>query len=168
MKNPKKIIVAKIGAAHSISGEVRLNSYCHPQEQVIKYNPLFDSEGREFWIEKVRPQKNILVCKFKEIHDRNQAEELNGIELFTHRSNFPEIQDMEEFYIEDLVDLDVIDLEGNKVGQVIYVHNYGAGDILEIEFLDAQREMISFTKKLFPQINLVDQTITYDAKYNTN
>ena len=108
MTHPEKqILISTIGAPHSIKGELRVNSYCNPQEQIIKYNPLFDAEGAEFWIEKIRVQKNVLICRFRNINDRDQAEALKGKELFTLRSNFAEIENDEEFYIEDLIGLDV-------------------------------------------------------------
>jgi 16S rRNA processing protein RimM len=159
MNDSKKVLVATIGAAHSIKGEVRLNSYCDPKEQIAKYKPLFNSEDIEFVIQRIRPQGNVLVCKFENIDNRNQAEELNGKELFTYRSNFEEITSEEEFYIEDLKGLDVINDNGDNIGKVLDVINYGAGDILEIEFTDKTKEMLPFMTEIFPKIDLSNKTI---------
>ena len=158
-----KILVATIGAAHSIKGEVRVTSYCHPLEQIFEYTPLTDSQGKEYIVEKYRIQKNILICKFRDIDDRNTSEQLSGIQLFVTRSQLKTLSDEEEFYITDLLNLKVIDISGSDIGTVSNFCNYGAGDILEIEFLDKTKEFFPFTKEIFPVIDIKSQFIHFHA-----
>ena len=164
MQNCRKILVGKISSAHSIKGEVKIHSYCFPQDQITTYTPLINAEDQEFKIARFRMNNDIMICKLEGVDDRNAAEALKGTELFTYRSQFAP-EDEEEFYIEDLKNLTIIDLEGQKIGTVVAVHNYGADDILEILLDQTEKtELVAFTKEFFPEVNLASQTISCSYK----
>jgi 16S rRNA processing protein RimM len=126
------ICVARIGAAHGTGGEVRLWPYTARAEDVAAYGPLQTADGtRVFEIVSLRPGKDFLVARLKGVTDRTAAERLCNTDLYVPRERLPE-PEPDEFYHADLIGLRADDTAGKAVGAVVAVHNFGAGDILEI------------------------------------
>ena len=132
LENP--ILMAKIGAAQGLRGEVRVSSYTDDPMALGDYGNLVAADGRVFEILEVRQGKNVVIVRFRGINDRNAAEALNGLELFVDRDNLPdEDLDEDEFFYTDLEGLDVVDAEGKSYGSVSAVYDFGAGDLLELK-----------------------------------
>lgn len=154
-----KILVGIFGAPHGVRGEVRLKSYTADPAAITTYAPLSDESGaRDFAIEKLRPiGKDLFVARVKGIDDRGAAEALNGIQLFTARDALPPLED-EEFYHADLIGLRVENERGEVLGNVVALHNFGAGDILEIapppDAADKTTAMLAFTHALVPVVDV--------------
>ncbi len=127
----KRICVARIGAAHGTGGEVRLWPFTTRPEDVASYGPLQTADGQVIEIASLRPGKGFLVARLKGVTDRAAAEKLCNADLYVLREGLPE-PEPEEFYHADLIGLQVEDTEGRTIGSVVAVHNFGAGDILEI------------------------------------
>jgi 16S rRNA processing protein RimM len=150
----KRVCVAQIGAPHGIRGEVRLWTFTADPMAVMRYGALESEDGKHaFEIDAVRTAKGHLVAKLRGIADRDAAERLTNIKLFVPRDRLPEIES-DEFYHADLIGLRVDDEHGNEIGSVIAVHNFGAGDILEIQPLGGGAMMLPFTETVVPQVDL--------------
>ena len=160
VENP--VLLAIVGGAHGIKGECRVKSFTEEPEAFGRYGPLFDKAGKRYTVKSARPQKNMLLVRFAEVADRNEAERLNGTELFVDRSVLPEALDDGEFYLEDLVGLEARDLAGEPIGRVVAVHNFGAGDILEIAPGKGQTVMIPFTEAAVPELDPASGIVTVD------
>ena len=129
-----RIRVARIGAAHGIRGEVKLWSFTEDPLAVTNYGPLETEDGaRRFEIEAARPAKDHLVARLKGIGDRNAAETLRNTDLFVPRDRLPPIEEADTFYHADLVGLSAVGEDGAALGTVIAIHNFGAGDLIEID-----------------------------------
>jgi 16S rRNA processing protein RimM len=127
-----RICVARIGAAHGTGGEVRLWAYTTRADDVAAYGPLETADGaRVLDVVSLRPGKEFLVARFKGVTDRTAAEKLCNTDLYVPRDRLPE-PEPDEFYHADLIGLRADDMAGRTVGTVVAVHNFGAGDILEI------------------------------------
>ena len=162
MEKPQKpVLMAVIGAAHGIRGEVRVKSFTGDPEALGEYGPLFDVAGNRFEIETIRPQKEVVVVRFARVRDRMAAERLNGTELFVDRSVLPEA-DEDEFYHDDLVGLAVMDETGAKIGKVTAVQNYGGGDVLELTVDGRKGVLIPFSLAAVPKISIADGFVTID------
>lgn len=147
----KLILLGVISAAHGIRGDVLIKPYTEKPENLAKLR-VTDSDGNVVAIKIIRNnKKNELICRIADCTDRNQAEDLKGTKLYCGREDLPEIAE-EEFYIEDLRGLDVLDENEKTIGTISDVVNYGAGDIIEIKFEDGSAEMFPFTKELFPTV----------------
>lgn len=163
MPSPEKaVLVAVIGAAHGIKGEVRIKSHTGDPLALADYNPLKTKDGRTFEILSIRPQGTVVVARLKGVGDRNQAEALNGVELYASRALLPAEADG-EFFHDDLVGLAVRDETGAAVGRVKAVHNFGGGDILEIDRPGGPSVMIPFSHAAVPVVNLDDDFIQIDS-----
>ncbi len=150
-----RIRVARIGAAHGVRGEVRLWPFTEDPLAVASYGPLETENGtRRFTIEALRPGKNFLVARIAGVSDRNTAETLTNLELFVPRERLPVIEEADTFYHADLIGLAAVTAEGVTVGTVTAIHNFGAGDIIEIKPEAGSPLMLSFTEAAVPKINL--------------
>ncbi|MEM9278981.1 MAG: ribosome maturation factor RimM [Pseudomonadota bacterium] len=147
-----KILLAQIGAAHGIKGEVRVKPFGET-DMLDQYGKLETAEGRKLKITRMRAQKNMLIVKFEGVNSRDEAEILNGVELFVDRAKLPE-PDEDEFYISDLIGMTAIGEDGNGIGTVKDVPNFGAGDMLEIEPAGGGATYyLPFTQEVVPEVD---------------
>jgi len=156
-----KIRVARIGAAHGVRGEVKLWPFTEDARAVASYGPLETEDGRrQFEIESLRAAKNHLVARIKGVGDRATAETLRNLDLYVPRDRLPPIEEPDTFYHADLVGLDVVTADGAQVGTVHAVHNFGAGDILEImPVTRGGPVMLPFTEATVPKVDLAARQI---------
>jgi len=158
----QKVLMARIGAAHGIRGEVRVKPYGDDPLSFADYGILTTKDGKtSFEVEKARVQKTVVVTKFKGITDRNQAEALNGVDLYIDRDQLPEPEE-DEFYYSDLTGLDVLDQSGETLGTVIAVQDFGAGDLLEVRPRRGRSFYVPFTKEFVPEISLSERLVRVD------
>ncbi len=162
----KRICLGQIGAANGIKGHVRLKSFTEIPEAFGDYGRLENEEKTEtFKISTLRPLKgNMLVVKFKGINDRNEAERLNGTKLYVDRTLLPDLSDDDDFYVEDLIGLKALNENDEELGTIITVHNFGAGDLLDIKPEKGPSLLIPFTKKAVPNLSLSNGLIVIDEK----
>jgi len=130
LKNP--ILLASIGAPQGIKGEVRVKAFTDDPLAIADYGSLWSADGRKFKIKRLRPHKTVVVVKFEGINTREEAQAVNRTELFVDRSALPSTDDDDEFYVSDLIGLDVTDGEGSLIGKVKDAPDFGAGTLLEI------------------------------------
>lgn len=151
-----RIRVARIGAAHGIRGEVRLWSFTADPLAVAGYGPLETEDGaRRFTIEMARPAKEFLVARLAGISDRDAAEKLRNIDLFVPRDRLPPIEEANTFYHADLVDLPAVRKDGAILGKVTAIHNFGAGDLIEIELAAGGAALLlPFNETTVPTVDL--------------
>jgi 16S rRNA processing protein RimM len=132
MAGGRRVCLGQFGAAHGVRGEIRLHSFTADPEAIAAYGPLESEDGRVFKIEAMRPAKDHFVARVSGIADRNAAELLKNVKLYVPRERLPELDEPDEFYHADLIGLSVVDREGQKLGTVVAVHNFGAGDLIEM------------------------------------
>ncbi len=121
------------GAPHGVRGELRVKSYTDDPRAIGAYGDLTDRAGKAvFKLAALRLLKeDMLVVRLAGIDSREAAEKLTGVELFARRAQLPPPSD-DEFYHDDLVGLEALTREGDRLGRVVALRNFGAGDILEI------------------------------------
>jgi 16S rRNA processing protein RimM len=150
-----RVCLGQIGAAHGVRGEVRLRSFTADPAAITTYGPLETEDGRVFEIESLRPAKDHFVARFSGIADRNAAERLANTKLYVPRERLPEPDEPDEFYHADLIGLAVVDRAGQSLGTVIAVHNFGAGDLIEVRpNAGGKTELLPFDAATVPQIDL--------------
>jgi 16S rRNA processing protein RimM len=151
-----RICVAQIGAAHGIRGEVRLRSFTEEPMAVTAYGPLESEDGtRRFTIEALRPAKDHFVARLAGVNDRDAAERLTGLKLYVSRERLPPVDDEETYYHADLIGLAAVTPEGAPLGTVTAMHNFGAGDIVEIAPQGGgETLLVPFTDLAVPEIDI--------------
>ncbi|MFK4386630.1 16S rRNA processing protein RimM [Bradyrhizobium sp. USDA 336] len=148
------VCVARIGAAHGVRGAVKLWTFTEDPFAVRRYGPLSTKDGRrQFEIAQVREAKDHLVATFKGVATRDEAERLNGIELYVARDKLP-ATDEDEYYHTDLIGLAAVTTDGDALGRVLAIHNFGAGDIIEIAPLKGPTMLLPFSNAVVPDVDL--------------
>jgi 16S rRNA processing protein RimM len=160
-----RVLIARIGAAHGIKGEVRVKAYTAEPGSIAAYGALQAPDGRIFEVAALRPAagpaSDMLVVKFKGVADRNAAEALNGLELSVPRERLPPATE-DEYYHADLIGLTAFRPDGVELGTVIAVQNYGAGDLLEIAPKRGETVLVPFTRAVVPDVDLAAGRVTVD------
>jgi 16S rRNA processing protein RimM len=151
---PSQICVARIGAAHGIRGAVKLWTFTEDPFAVTRYGQLTTKDGaRQFELAQAREARDHLVATFKGVTTRNEAERLNGLELYVARDKLP-ATDQDEYYHADLIGLAAITATGEPLGKVIAIHNFGAGDIIEIAPPAGTTIMLPFSNAVVPTVDI--------------
>jgi 16S rRNA processing protein RimM len=153
---PAKICVARIGAAHGVRGAVKLWTFTEDPFAVKVYGPLSTKDGaRHFELTSAREAKDHLVVTFKGVETRDEVERLNGVELYVARDKLPATED-DEYYHADLIGLAAVTTADEPLGRVIAIHNFGAGDIIEIAPPTGTTLLLPFTNAVVPTVDLAD------------
>jgi len=141
---------------------VRIKSFTEEPEDVARYGPLTDETGvRRFELRLIGAAKGVVVARLSGIVDRNQAEALRGLRLYLPRSALPQTED-EEYYHADLIGLEAVLGDGTPVGQVRAIHDFGAGDTLELARPGAPPVMVPFTRAVVPSVELAAGRLVLD------
>lgn len=154
-KQAQRVLLGRIVAAHGIRGDVVIDSYTAEPGDIEAYGPLFSADGgKQLDIKVVRVTPKGVVARVGGVVDRNAAEALRGTELYAPRARLPEAEEG-EYYYADLAGLRADDEAGNRIGSVVGVQNFGAGDLLEVR-LDGQSvtELIAFTDAFVPVVDI--------------
>jgi 16S rRNA processing protein RimM len=163
MTTGARICLGQIGAAHGVRGEVRLHSFTSDPQAIAGYGPLETDDGRIFRIESLRPAKNHFVAKFAGVENRGVAEQLANVKLYVPRERLPEPAQADEFYHADLVGLAVVDRAGQKLGTVIAIHNFGAGDLIEVQrAAGGPTQMLPFDETNVPAVDIMAGRVVVD------
>jgi len=153
---PDRLIPLGIfGAPHGVRGELRVKSYTGDPKALSDYGALTDKSAKAVYkLTALRALKDdMLVVKLAGIDSREAAEKLTGAELFARRAQLPPPSD-DEFYHDDLVGLEAVTREGERLGPVAALRNFGAGDILEIAPAPgAETLLLPFTKAVAVEID---------------
>ena len=145
------VLVGVIVGAHGIKGEVKLKSFASEPLNIGRYGPLQSASGQSFEIIKLKAAKDDFIAGLKSVNDRNEAETLKGVELFVNREKLPKLK-VHETYAHDLMGLDVVTENGSKLGKLVGMPNYGAGDLLEVAVEgNSDTVLIPFTSSFVPQ-----------------
>jgi 16S rRNA processing protein RimM len=150
-----RVCLGQFGAAHGVRGEVRLRSFTADPSAIASYGPLESEDGRVFEIETMRPAKDHFVARVSGIADRNAAELLKNVKLYVPRERLPEPDEADEFYHADLIGLAVVDRDGQKLGTVVAIHNFGAGDLIEMRPQGGGKtELLPFDEVHVPMVDI--------------
>ena len=149
--------VGIIAAPHGVRGQFFLRSYTENPEDIMAYGTLYNaSQSQSYDIRLRGTKKDGFIAEIAGVSSREVIEKLRGRKLYVLKDKLPEL-DEEEFYYTDLVDLKVMCEDNTLYGVVKAVHNYGAGDIIEIILQSTGKtELFPFTKKIIPSVNVAD------------
>ncbi len=150
-----RVCVGQIGAPHGVRGEVRLRSFTAEPEAIAGYGPLETEDGRTLEIESLRPAKDHFVVALSGIRDRDAAEQLANLKLYVPRERLPALVETDEFYHADLIGLAVVNKAGEQLGTVLAVHNFGAGDLIEVRLAaGGKTELVPFNELNVPTVDI--------------
>ncbi|MCR6711357.1 MAG: ribosome maturation factor RimM [Demequina sp.] len=151
-----RLLVARIGKAHGLKGEVTLDLRSDTPETRLIPGATFQTErdgvGR-LTVEKVREQHGRWFVTFAEIGDRTAAEDARGTELVIDA----EASDEEgAWFIHELVGLRAVRPDGTEVGEVVDLLDMPAHDVLVVREPSGHRAMIPFIEAFVPEVDVED------------
>ena len=151
------ILVGQVGGAFGVRGEVKITAFTADAMALVGYSPLLKADGSVgLTLTGARPDKKGIVARAGEIATKEQADALRGLKLFVPRERLPE-PDEDEFYLSDLIGLEVRDDSQAVLGKVRSVPNFGAGDLLEVApAAGGQTWFLAFTRDTVPELHIAD------------
>jgi 16S rRNA processing protein RimM len=147
-------VLGVVGAPHGVKGEVRVKSSTADPLAIGGYGALTLPDGRRLKVKSVRPGGEVVILKLEGINDRNAAEALKFMTLAVPRDRLPPPDDDDDFYHADLIGLACETAEGAPVGRIVAVHDFGAGDILDIKPASGPNITLGFTKANVPVVDV--------------
>ena len=160
MTDGARVCLGQIGAAHGVRGEVRLRSFTSDPAAIADYGPLETEDGRVLEIETLRPAKDHFVVRLAGIRDRDAASALTNAKLYVPRERLPQTESADEFYHADLIGLAAVDQTGRTLGTVVAIHNFGAGDLIEVKpQAGGNTELVPFDVTHAPEVDIASGRI---------
>jgi 16S rRNA processing protein RimM len=154
MDKDTRVLLGVVGKPSGVRGLVRVRSYTDDPDALADYKPLQDETGAHWRLSwRSEGLAELRGPDGKPVADRTGAEKLVNMKLYVERSQLPPPDD-EEFYLTDLMNLQVRDTPDRVVGRVSQIHDYGAGISLEIAKEDGKFALVPFTKACVPQIDI--------------
>lgn len=155
------VLVGTVVGVHGVRGNVKIKSYTDDPAALDRYRPILDGAGRTVRLRVVGEAKGTVVAQFHGVGDRDAAEALRGTRLFVPRSALPPAAE-EEFYHADLIGMAVEVLSGGRIGTVVAVENFGAGDVLEVQPPQGTSIFVPFTRSTVPVVDLGARRLVVD------
>lgn len=155
------MLLGDIGRPQGLKGEVRIRSFTAEPAAIADYGALEDETGiRTFEIESLRTDAKGVVARIKGVSTREGAEALTGTKFYVPRSRLPD-EGEEEWYHSDLIGLAVLDQAGASLGTVVAIHNFGAGDLLEVRPAAGGPDvLVPFTRETVPEVDVEGGRLT--------
>jgi 16S rRNA processing protein RimM len=153
------ILVGRVAGAFGVRGEIRVTSYTDDPAALVRYGTLMGADGSPaLTLSGGRAQKGALIARASEVATREDAEALRGLELYIPRAALPP-PDEDEFYLADLVGLAAVTPQGEPLGRIKSVQNFGAGDLLEIAPATGPSWWLPFTMEAVPDVRIADGVV---------
>ncbi|MFP3945113.1 MAG: ribosome maturation factor RimM [Alphaproteobacteria bacterium] len=159
---PDHVAVGAVTGPHGVRGRLRVKPFTARPEDIAAYGPVTTADGRRFGLSIEGAAKGTLIVRIEGVETREAAEALKGAMLYVPREALPEPEE-DEFYHADLLGLEAVEVTGERLGRVAAVHDFGAGDLLEIELAAEDRTvLVPFTRDAVPQIDLAAGRLVCD------
>ena len=149
------LLVARVSGAHGVRGDVRLSTFTQDPLAIVDYRDLVRADGSAaLTVLSARIAKGGIIARCKGIETKEQADGLRGLTLHIPRSALPEPEE-DEFYLADLIGLSAVTPEGQKIGRIKSVQDFGAGDILEVDPAEGGPTWyLPFTREAVPDVQI--------------
>jgi 16S rRNA processing protein RimM len=160
-----QLVVGRIGRAHGIKGEVTVEVRTDEPETRLAPGAVLATDPAStgpLTIETGRVHSGRLLLRFEGVRDRNAAEALRNTLLIAEVDPEEMPEDPEEFYDHQLVDLDVVTVDGTEVGRIAEVAHLPYHDLLVVARKGGGEVMIPFVAEIVPEIDLEEQRAVID------
>ena len=154
MNKSNFVHVGTFGAAIGLKGEIKINLLTSTMNIFISLDKYYNFDQSIKWsFDSIVRRQEKYVALPSHCKNRNDAEELINQKIFSFKENFPSTKS-NEYFVSDLISCEIRHENGNSLGNVISVDNFGAGDLLETIYKD---------KKIYIPLN-DDNTVSVDIE----
>lgn len=161
------VLIGVVGRAVGVKGEFYLSKRSEPLDQKFKQIYLGDTAEKAYTysIKNMRAHNGKSILWLDGITSREDIRELVGKSIWVERSAI-KLDDSNEYIWADLVDRRLLDTQGQEIGRVVGVNNFGASDIVTIEYQDKKRIDLPFISDYFDMnFSPQDESITLVANF---
>nr|WP_202542561.1 ribosome maturation factor RimM [Streptomyces sp. SID2563] len=154
------MVVARIGRAHGIKGEVTVEVRTDEPELRLAPGAVLATDPATtgpLTIETGRVHSGRLLLRFEGVKDRTAAEALRNTLLIADVDPAELPEDPEEFYDHQLMDLDVVLADGTEIGRITEITHLPSQDLFIVERPDGSEVMIPFVEEIVTEIDLEEQ-----------
>ena len=155
-----RICLGVIVGVHGVRGHLKIKAYTDKPAALDRYGPVSLDDGSllHLKVKSVSP-KGTVIAVAQEVTDRNEAELMRGLELFIKRDALPPTAN-DEVYHTDLVGLEARDNDGVAIGVIVGLHDFGAGDIIEVKPPSGPTMMLPFAPEYRDEMRLEEGFVT--------
>jgi len=153
--------VGVISSTHGIGGEVKVYPTTDDVTRFKKLKEVILDTGKTnitLEVERVKFFKQMVILKFKGIDNINDIEKYRGKDLLVTRENAVEL-DEDEYFISDIIESEVLDEDGSKLGVLVEVLSTGANDVFVVKTMENKEILIPNIKDCVLDINLDEKKI---------
>lgn len=155
------IELAVVTQPHGVRGQVKIKSFCDPEDGFADYPELTDASGARVKLRITGEAQGQFIATIEGLTDRNAAERWRGRKLGVPQSALPALPADSSFYVAELVGMEVVDGAAAPIGTVRAVENFGAGDLIDILRADGSSDYYTFTEANFPAIDREARRLTF-------
>ena len=158
------IKLGAVASAHGVRGQFKVKPFTVVPSDVAAYGPVHLEDGRVLQLTVKSVAKNLVICEANGITDRSMAEGLRGQTLSVERAALPELDETQTYHA-DLIGLGVQDTGGQQLGIVVGLHDFGAGEIVEISVAGSSTtELHPFYKPFLVDLDIQEGKIVLAAQ----
>jgi len=158
----RRICLGVVTGPQGVQGAVRIKPFTEVPENVARYGPVEDEAGeRRFELRLIGTAKGVVIVRVSGVESRDQAGTMRGLRHYLPRAALPETEP-DEYYHADLIGLEAVLEDGTPVGRVRAIHDFGAGDTLELVRTSAPPVMVPFTRAVVPHVELAQRRLVLD------
>lgn len=158
------ILVGAVTAPHGVQGAVKVRSFTADPGALADLRPLEDQEGRALRLKVQSIRGDVLIVRIAGVDDRDAAERLKGTRIFVPREAL-EAPDADEFYHADLIGLRAERADGSLFGTVAALHDFGAGDLVEVKTESGRAVVLPFDRETVPVVDLAGGRLVVDPPH---
>jgi len=151
------ILVGRVAGGFGVRGELRITTFTADPLALRSYGALKREDGSPaLTLTAARAVKGGVIARAKEVETKEQADALRGLGLFVPRDALPEPEE-DEFYLADLLGLDVVTAAGDRLGRIKAVQDFGGGDVLEVDPGEGRATYyLPFTREVVPEVRIAE------------
>ena len=150
------ISIGKILNFHGIKGEVKIGYTKGKEKQIEALKQVMvtlDGKDTFFNVSAVRFHKQFALVKFKEVNSINDVEKIKGLDIKIPKAEAEKNLEEDEFLVSDLVGMDVLNKDGEKIGIISHIGSNGVSEIIEVTDANKKTHLVPFVKALVPVVN---------------
>ena len=156
--------MGQIASPHGVRGLLKVTPFTEVPENLFDYGLLFDESGRiHYRLIRKGMHKGKILVEIEGVDDRDAADALKGQKLYLPRTALPDIDDDDSYYYADLIGLNAFLADDTLFGQIVSVHDFGAGDLLEIKRAETGKTIFyPFTLAAVPAVDVKAGRVTVE------
>ena len=166
----KRIVVAQFMRPHGVRGDLKFRSFTENPKDFLSYGELSDEAGERIFevkLKSIDAGRGEGIVSVAGIDGRDQAAALTNQHLYAARDRLPKA-DADEYYYEDLLGMQLVTEQGEVLGEVIAMHDFGAGDVMEILGQQGKKEMLSFNEQTVINVSVEENRVIYQLLDSLN